>query len=215
MLNIIKESYVLYFKKLPLLALFVMPLILYSAADFYLQRLSYTFTEYQIFVTISLFLSPFIFTATQIALYKYLMQVDVGGGLGFIKKWAVFVAVHLVMGWVMMFPVFVLRFFASSFGIHWVAMALVANIFLGMWLFARINIVLPMIMNGDKLSLKGLWKFGAKGYLPWVLVSTFIYLPYIGSYYLIKNEIAQMIIVSLVSIVSCVFNSKYYKAEKK
>lgn len=215
MLNLIKNTYELYFKKLPLLALFVIPLILYSAADSYLKELSYTFVEYQIFVTVSLFLSPFIFTATEIALYKYLMQVKVGGGLGFIKKWAIFVTIHLVMGWIMMLPILILKLFVPNLGMCWIVGALVANIFLGGWIFARVNVILPMIMNGDKLSFKGMWTLGAKGYLPWLLVSALVYFPYIGSYYLIPNDIAQMIIASLLSIVSCVFNSLYYKAERK
>lgn len=214
MLSIIKDTYKLFLRKLPVWILFILPLIIYSVGDDYLRA---NFAECRSYFYLSLCLSPLVYCAVEIAIYKYVMKVEIGKFWGFIKKWILFIIIQFVMGFVMMTPMFVLSKIMLHHNInsYWIPFGLIANIFVGIWLFAKVNVLLPMIMSGEKITFKSYMVLAKGGYLSWVLVSAFIYFPYVAAYYLIGNPEVNIVVTSLFSVVICLFNSLYYMSAKK
>ena len=67
MFNIIRDTYKLYFRKLPLWALFILPLVLYSVADDYLRVY---FADCRFYIYLAVVLSPVVYAAVELAVYK-------------------------------------------------------------------------------------------------------------------------------------------------
>lgn len=212
MFNIIQDTYKLYFRKLPVWALFVLPLVLYSVADDYLRVY---FADCRFYIYLSVVLSPVVYAAVELAVYKYMLKAELGKVWGTLKKLVLFAVIQFAAGFVMMLPMFV---FSRTAGHHqlgslWIPFGLVANIFLGIWFFARINIILPMIVKGDKITLKSFDKQVKNTYAFWAAVAALIYFPYIASYYLIGNSIVNVLVAGFLSVLQPLFNSLYYQAK--
>lgn len=214
MLTVIKDTYKLFLRKLPIWILFILPLIVYSLGDDCLRA---RYAGNRAYLYLSLCLSPLVYSAVEIAIYKYVMKVQLGKVWGFIKKWLLFVIIQFVMGFVMMIPIFILsKIFAHhNIGFYWVPLGLIANIFVGIWLFAKVNVLLPMIMAGEKINFKSFAALAKGSYLSWAAVAALIYFPYIAAYYLIGNDEANIVVTSLLSVLLCLFNSLYYETKRK
>lgn len=87
MLQIIKDSYHLYFKKFHIWLLFILPLIIYSFLDDYLLAKAAENEKFSFYMTLSLILSPLVYTAIEMFIYRQAMQVKFGKLWGFVKKW--------------------------------------------------------------------------------------------------------------------------------
>lgn len=214
MFNIIQDTYKLYFRKLPVLALFVLPLVLYSVADDYLRVY---LADCRFYIYLSAVLSPLVYAAVELAVYKYMLKAKLGKVWGTLKKLVLFAVIQFSAGFVMMLPMFVLSRIAGhhQLGNLWVPFGLIANIFLGIWFFARVNIVLPMIVNEDKVTLKSFDRQAKDTYAFWAVVAALIYFPYIASYYLIGNVIVNVLVTGFLSVLQPLFNSLYYQAKNK
>lgn len=212
MFHVIQDAYKLYLKKLPVWFLFVLPLVVYSTADDYLRVY---FADSQFYIYLSVVLSPVVYAAVQLAIYKYVMKTDLGKVWGTVKKLVLFTVIQFAMAFVMMLPMFVFSRIADhhQLGYLWVPFGLVANIFLGIWLFAKVNVVLPMVVKGNKITLKSYGKMAKGSYIFWAAVAALVYFPYIASYYLISNAWAGIITTGMLSVLQPLFNSLYYQAE--
>lgn len=214
MFHVIQDTYKLYLKKLPVWILFVLPMIVYSAADDYLRDY---FAGSRFYFYLSVVLSPVVYAAVQLAIYKYVMKIDLGKVWGTVKKMALFAVIQFSMAFVMMLPMFVFSRIAEhhQLGNLWVPFGLVGNIFLGIWLFAKVNVILPMIAKGDKVTPKSFDKTAKDSYAFWAAVAALVYFPYIASYYLIGNVWANVAATSLLSVLQPLFNSLYYQSKAK
>lgn len=104
MFHVIQDAYKLYLKKLPVWFLFVLPLVVYSTADDYLRVY---FADSQFYIYLSVVLSPVVYAAVQLAIYKYVMKTDLGKVWGTVKKLVLFTVIQFAMAFVMMLPMFV------------------------------------------------------------------------------------------------------------
>lgn len=215
MLNILKNTYETYVKKFPVLVLFVLPLLVYSAGDDGLKHFFANTDFMQAWGVLSIVFSALVYTAVQIFIYRYLMKVHLGKTIGFLKVWAKFFVVHLVLSNLIMLPVLGMMLGAVYFdaGSYAFPLALLINMFLGFWLMARVNIVLPMIVAGDDIAPKSVWEFGKGTYASWLLPVALVYLPYVLSFYLIRCEWTKVIVVGLLSVLVTVFNFVYYQSK--
>lgn len=216
MLQIIKDSYHLYFKKFHIWLLFILPLIIYSFLDDYLLAKAAENEKFSFYMTLSLILSPLVYTAIEMFIYRQAMQVKFGKLWGFVKKWVFFIVIQLVMGYVMMIPVFIMSAIAGHHGLpsFWLPAALVINVFLGIWLFAKVCVVLPLIMAGRKVGMREFWTFSRASYVSWLLAAVLVYFPYVAAFYLISCNVANIVVSALLSVIITLFNTMYYQANK-
>lgn len=214
MLNIIKDTYKLFFQKFPIWVLFVLPLMVYSFGDDYLRG---SYADCRSYLYLSLCLSPLVFTVVEVAIYKYVLKAELGRIWGFVKKWLLFAVIQFVMGFVMMVPMFILSKIVAhhSVSIYWVPLGLIINIFLGIWLFAKVNVLLPMIIKGDKITVESFNNMAKGSYLAWLLPATLVYFPYVASYYLIGDNTVNIVVTSLLAVLQCLFNCLYYENKQK
>lgn len=215
MLTILKDTYTTYVKKFPVLVLFILPLLIYSAGDDALKHFFANSDFMQAWGVLSIVFSALVYTATQIFIYRYLMNVHLGKVMGFLKVWAKFFVVHLVLSNLIMLPVLGMMLGAVYFeaGSYAFPLALIINMFLGFWLMARVNVVLPMIVANDDVAPRKVWEFGKDSYTAWLLPVAFVYLPYVLSFYLISCEWTKVIVVGLLSVLLTVFNFVYYQSK--
>lgn len=212
MFNLIKDTYKLYLKKMPLWILFVLPLIAYSLTDDVLRE---KYAGCSCYLYCSMFLGPLVFSSAELFIYRHVMKFNMGKIWGFLKKVVLFTVAQFVMGLIMIVPMFIWARIANhhNIGEYWLVVGLIVNVFLGIWLFAKINVLLPMIACGDGLSFDKFKKFSTGSYTSWLLASAFIYFPYIASYYLISNGIVNVVITSIVAVLMCLFNALYYQSK--
>lgn len=212
MFNVIQDTYKLYLKKLPVWSLFVLPLIVYSVADDYLRVY---FAGNRFYMYLSAVLSPVVYAAIQLAIYKYVMKTDLGKLWGTVKKLVLFTVIQFAMAFVMMLPMFVLSRIAEhhQLGDLWIPFGLVANIFFGFWIFAKASVVLPMIVKDDKITLESFNGLAKGSYAFWTAVAALVYFPYIASYYLISNPWINVFVTGFLSVLQPLFNSLYFQAK--
>lgn len=212
MLKIVKDTYHMYFKKMHIWFLFILPMILYSFLDeFLLKNSSESFAFY---ATLSLFLSPLVFAIVEMSIYRYVLKVEFGKVLEFVKKLILFTLVQVIFGFVAMIPVFILGAIAAHHNIvtGWLVLALIANIFLGGWLLAKVSVVLPLIITGEKFEMNKFWMYCKAPYRSWLIVSALVYFPYIATFYLIDCNFWNIIVSGFLSVIITLFNSAYYQA---
>ncbi len=216
MLTVLKDTYKTYVKKFPYLVLFIIPLLVYSAGDDALKHFFANSDFMTVWGVLSIVFSALVYTATQIFIYRYLMNVHLGKAMGFLKVWAKFFVVHLVLSNLIMLPVLGFMFGAVYFeaGSYAFPLALVVNMFLGFWLMARVNVVLPMMVANEDIAPKAVWEFGQDSYKAWLLPVAFVYLPYVLAFYLIHCAWVKVIVVGLLSVLVTVFNVVYYQSKK-
>lgn len=212
MLETIEKSYKLLVKKIPYLAVLLFILMIY---EFLNQKAFDSVSKSQLAIYGLLFLGPIVYASIELVIYKHFMKVDFGRALGFIKKMALFIILHLIYGFVFMAPVFLIRYLCADHCAYWMPISLVVNIFVAFWLLARMSLIFPMIVDGAKITPKILWTSTKGSYLSWVMVATLIYFPYILSYYMISNIWVNMALSSSLSMSILLFNTVYYQTKIK
>lgn len=206
MLNIIKESYVLFIKKFPLWIAFVLPLALFSYLDEEVDNEN-------IYLWMKLG-GVLILTLTELAIYKYVAQLNLGNVWQIVKKTIYISFYQIVIGLIMMLPVYIV----TQIGQHhqilsagYILLCFIVNIFLGGWFFAKFNAIVPLIAAGEKDG----YKTYIKGkYLDWCWASLLVYFPYVASFYLIDCALISIILSSLFVALFSIFNVKFYQSRK-
>lgn len=211
MFAIIKDSYVLFFKKLPLWIAFILPMAIFS----YIDDLFWAGKGENWSLKI---LGLMIFAATELAIYRKAMEIELGGAVKAILKAIFLIVFQIVMGIVMLLPVYVFMHIAQHHQImsfSYYALSLLVNVLLGGWIFAKANALVPLVIAGEKVDFSKFKEFSKGSYVAWALVSLLVYFPYVASYYLIECVWLNTILTSVFVAVFCLFNSVYYKAKNK
>ena len=209
MLNIIKSSYVLFAKKISLWLALVAPLIVFSCVDSFFFDGMFSIGSWQI-------VGILILVATELVLYHYMLKIDRETVWSAVKKIVLTAVVQVVMGVVMMIPVYIFMNIAYhhnfTAGALWLGM--VINIFLGGWLFAKVSSLIALIVTNEKLSWARFREFSKASYKDWAFCSALVYFPYVLFTYLPINIYAGNVITAVLLVVLCTFNSSYYLAKK-
>ena len=210
MINIIKESYLLFFKKFPIWVAFLLPMLIFSFLDD-----AFLVAEHGV---ISKIVGIIVFAATELALYRYIMEIKLGGPWKSIYKMVILAVFQVVMGLIMLIPVYIFLQIAQHHNLMsftYVFCSFLVNVFLGGWLFAKANAVIPLIVAGEKFSFSRFKTFSKDSYLAWAWVSLLIYFPYVACFYLIDSVATSIVITSLYVALFCLFNALYYKNKNK
>ena len=209
MFGIIKNSYLLFCKKLPLWIVLVLPLAAFSYADEYFQAQSFSY-----WMKLS---GVLILTLTELALYKFAINIKFGNIWQIVKKTILISVYQVIIGFIMLIPVFIAVQIAHHHQMMsdwYLLLTFIVNIFLGGWFFAKANALLPLMIEGEKLSWAKSKEYLKGSYLGWCLVSGLIYFFYVASLYLIECDLTSIGLSSLFLIVFTLFNALYYQSKK-
>lgn len=210
MVSIIKNAYVLFLKKLPLCGALILPLIVFSYIDEYLKNQQ----EYWLWMKIGGIL---VLTLTELALYKYVMQFQLGNAWQVIKKTILISVYQVIVGTIMLIPVLIAVSIAQHHNIMsegYLLICFVVNIFLGGWFFTKSNALVPMMAVGEKWSWHKCKEYTHDSYKNWAWVSLLLYFPYVVTLYLIGNALISIIVSSLFVVAFTLFNGLFYQSKK-
>ena len=210
MLGLIKDSYLLFFKKLPLWVLIVLPMTVFSFVDEYLQS---RFGE-SVFMRL---LGIVLLTLTELFIYKYAAQINLGNAWQVVRKTVIISLYQIVIGLIMMIPIYIFVNIAQHHQIlSWGYMffSFLLNAFIGGWFFAKANAIVPLLAQKEKISWAESKNYVQGSYQGWSLVSLLVYFPYLYSVYLIESLACSVIVSSLFLAVFNLFNALYYQSKK-
>ena len=207
MLNLVIDSYKSFLKKLPVMVLFILPLLVYSCAEIYLQG---EFSASKTFIFITVVLAALANVLTEISLYKYNLGQDSRNPL---KPWYnifIYYVAQMIFGLLLSLPALLFTYIFSKLGLPGaVLLAWTLNIFIGIALWARLNVLLPMVISEKKIIVGDFIKKTSAPYYKWLLVAVCIYLPYIAVNFLINNPWLNAILLPIAMMLIIVFNSSY------
>ena len=210
MLNVIKDSYISFFKQFSKWGIFILPLLCFSFLEEYLQK------NYGDCFGLKI-LGIVILTLTELAIFKYAAEIPFGNVWNVVKKTVLISVYQVLIGIVMLIPVYI----AMKIGQHhhimswgYVFICFVANIFIGGWVFAKANAIVALLAADEKINLARYKEFTKSGYLDWCWVSLLIYFPYVFSLYLVECAWVSIVISSLYLGIFSLFNARYYILKK-
>lgn len=210
MLSVIKESYVLFLKKLPLWVAVLLPMAVFSYIDEYYRSI------YEDCWSIRLG-GVMVVALTELFIFKFAAQINLGNIWQIVKKAFLISVYQIVVGLIMMLPVIIAMQIASHHNIlsnGFLFISFIVNIFLGGYFFAKYNMALPLIAVGEKISLANIKQYAKGSYKEWCWVSFLLYFPYVCSLYLIDCVLTSIILSSLFIAVFSIFNILYYQTKK-
>ncbi len=210
MLSIIKDSYFSFFKQIHKWIVVVLPLAIFSYLDEYLRG------EYGYCWGMKL-AGIVLLTLTELFIFKKVAALELGNIWNVVKKVVLISVYQVVIGLIMLVPVYIAIKIAQHhqiLSLGYIFWAFVINIFLGGWLFAKTNAILPSVVAGEKLNISTFKSYTKGSYMDWVWVSLLIYFPYIISLYMVDCVVLSIAISSLFVAVFSLFNIKYYQSKK-
>lgn len=212
MLNLIMDSYKSFFKKMPTMLLFILPLLAYSFLELYCEG---KFAQSQIFIFVAVVLTALVNVLTEIALYKYNLGQESRNPL---KPWYnifIYYVAQMLFGLLLSIPALVLTYLFAKLGLSYAPLwAWTLNIFIGISLWARLNVLLPMVISGEKVTFKDFMQKTSAPYHQWLMAAVCIYLPYIAVNFLINNPWLNAVFLCFTMMLIVVFNSNYLQSKK-
>ncbi len=210
MLNLIIDSYKSFFKKLPVMLLFIIPLLVYCYAELYMEG---RFAHSMAFVYVSVVLTALFNVLTEISLYKYNLSQDSYNPL---KPWYnifIYYVAQMLFGLILALPAWLFIYILNKLGVPYAALlGWTINIFIGIALWARLNVLLPMVIAGKKVTAADFFKKTSASYLQWLAAAVFIYLPYIAINFLVNNPWLNAVLLNIAMILIIVFNTNYMRS---
>lgn len=211
MLKVITDSYKMFLKNFPVILLYSLPLIALSIIDLSFKQIANPGKGILYFATLATILIPFVSAATDVAIYKFLLKLGKINPFASWKIYFLYMFSQLAIGLVAVLPIFAFKFIFDNIGLenHAMLLALILNMFFGIYLLSRLNVILPLIIKGQEINLKAFWKNTDNTYANWMSVATLVYLPFLILNYGIINPYANSIITILFMYVFVTFNICY------
>ena len=144
MLSVIKESYVLFCKKLPLWVAVLLPMAVFSYVDEYYRSISEDSWSMRLGGVL-------IVALTELFVFKFAAQINLGNIWQIVKKAFLISVYQIVTGVIMMLPVIIGMKIAAHHHVlsnGFLFISFIVNIFLGGYFFAKYNMALPLIAVG-------------------------------------------------------------------
>lgn len=212
MFKIIVNSYLTFFKNLPVILLYALPLLVLSAIEIYFEGLSSANYGVKYFIIMAVYLIPFVSAATDIAVYQRLLGFTKINPFNSPKTLVIYFLVQLGIGIIAVVPLYAVYYFlnintGATLSHLWVAILL--NMFLGIYFLARFNIILPLLVKGQMLKLKDFLAVTDYKYSQWVLAGFLIYGPYLVLNYVVPCPYLNMFFTCLYMLVFVCFNVTY------
>ena len=213
MLKLIKDSYKLFFKNLPLLLLFASPLLVLSALNIYFGTYTPINRGIIYFTYAALLLIPLVSAGTDISIYRRLFHFNIVNPLSSLHAFILYLLAQIGLGLIGTAPIFLFQYLFNLFSLHpftSLSLAITLNIFIGFAFMARFNIILPLIIQNKVPSLHDFLSYTNRPYKQWLAVATFVYLPYVVLHYLtIPCIYTNMIATTIFMFVFICFNIVY------
>lgn len=210
MLSVIKDSYILFLKKLPLWVAVLLPLVAFSYADEYI-RAEHINSWFMRLGGVA------VLTIVQVVIYKLVSELKLGNIWQIVKKILLISLYQMVLGIIVVIPVLLLMKIASHHNIltdGFLFFAFVVNIFISGYLLAKYNTLVPLMAKGEKLSLSLIKQHTKGSYKDWCWVSFLLYFPYVCSLFLINCTLTSIVVSSLFVVVFSIFNALYCNQKK-
>lgn len=217
MLNIIKKAYRLFFVNFPIILIFCIPLFILNAVNI-ANTGNENASECFHYVLLSLaFLTPLVSAGTDISIYQVFFKYKIINPFHSIKTLFLYLVVQFMIGIVAVAPIFIFRSLLALFmqdEAVILAVSLFLNMFVGFYILARFNIILPMIIQEQVPGYKEFLKITNQSYKSWLAVSFAIYLPYLLINYLMPNAYVNMFFTTLAMILFNCFSAAYVLEKK-
>ena len=210
MLSVIKDSYILFFKKLPLWVAVLLPLVAFSYADEYIRAEHINSWSMRLG-------GVAVLTIVQVVIYKLVSELKLGNVWQIVKKILLISLYQMVLGIIVVIPILLLMKIASHHNIltdEFLFFAFVVNIFISGYLLAKYNTLVPLMAKGEKISLSLIKQHTKGSYKDWCWVSFLLYFPYVCSLFLIDCTLTSIVVSSLFVVVFSIFNALYCNQKK-
>ncbi len=212
MLKTIADSYKLFFRKFPIILLYALPLLVFSVIEVFFETQNSENKGIYYFLLLSSYLIPLVSAGVDVALYKRLLGIKNVNPLQPFKTYFSYFFVQLGIGIIAVIPLHALFYILnlnSGPTLSHLVIALVVNMFLGIYVLARLNLVLPLIIQNKLLKLKDFMTFSRDSYLNWIIAGFLIYGPFLVSNYIIANPYINTLITNLCMLLFVCFNTTY------
>lgn len=212
MFKLIKDSYKMYLKSFPLILLFAVPLLFLSGITVWIENSETVNRGMLYFHYFAFVLIPLVSVATDISLYRRFFGFSIINPLSSLKTFILYLLTQLALGLVASAPIILFRYVFETFGMPTLpsfVLAIVLDLFLGIYLLARFSILFPLIIQNKVPSLKDFSQYTARSYKDWMSVSLLIYMPYVIFNYVITCPFLNTLVVNLFAFVFVCFNIKY------
>lgn len=210
MLSVIKDSYILFLKKLPLWVAVLLPLVAFSYADEYIRAEHINSWSMRLG-------GVAVLTIVQVVIYKLVSELKLGNVWQIVKKILLISLYQMVLGIIVVIPILLLMKIASHHNIltdEFLFFAFVVNIFISGYLLAKYNTLVPLMAKGEKISLSLIKQHTKGSYKDWCWVSFLLYFPYVCSLFLIDCTLTSIVVSSLFVVVFSIFNALYCNQKK-
>ncbi len=217
MLNMISASYKTYGKNFPVILLYALPLLVLSVLEAYFRGSDGNGKGIAYFIALTAFFLPLISAATDIAIYRRLLNTGRVNPFICFKTLFIYMFTQIALGLIFAtIPVLLFAYFLGFlFSFHTaLVLALVLNIFVGMVYLARFNIILPLIVMNKKITWKTLKTYTDRPYKQWLTVACLVYAPYLLVNYLFCCPISNVVLTNLFMFVFVCFNIVYVTGNK-
>ena len=119
----------------------------------------------------------------------------------------------MLFGLILALPAWLFIYILNKLGVPYAALlGWTINIFVGIALWARLNVLLPMVIAGKKVTAADFFKKTSASYLQWLAAAVFIYLPYIAINFLVNNPWLNAVLLNIAMILIIVFNTNYMRS---
>ncbi len=212
MLKTIADAYKLFFRKFPIIVLYSLPLLVLSAIEIFFENLDTENKGASYFLALSAYLIPLVSAAVDVALYKRFLGIKEVNPLRPIKTYTEYFFVQLGIGLIAVAPLHAIYYILNQNSgptLGHLITAITLNMFLGIYILARFNIILPLIIENKLLKLKDFMSFTADSYKNWIIASFLIYTPFLFSNYAFSNPYTNMVITNFCMLLIVCFNCAY------
>lgn len=209
MLTTIIDSYKLFFKQFKTIFILSLPLLVLSVANLYFQPASkIIYCSYAIML-----LMPLVNAATDISIYRKLFQYNIINPLSNINAFVIYLLAQILIGIIGTLPIYLFQylFLLCGMSAFWsLACAVLLNIPSGFYVMARLNIILPLIIQNKVPSWKEFVKYTAQPYSQWLFVAVLVYFPYVLLHYLsVPCPYTHILVTTYSMFVFICFNVTY------
>lgn len=213
MLRLIKDSYKLFFKNLPVIILFALPLLVLSALNIYFGNYTPVNRGIVYFTYAALLLLPLVSAGTDISIYRRLFHFNIVNPLSSLHAFILYLLAQICIGLIGTAPIFLFQYLFDITGLSpfvSLSSAIIVNIFVGFTFMARFNVILPLIIQNKVPSLHEFMSYTKRPFRQWFSVAVSVYLPYVVLHYLSAPcPYTNMIVTTIFMFVFICFNVVY------
>ncbi len=215
MFTIIRRSYVFFLQKLPLLLLFLLPLLLFETADTAMDK-----DQLSQVGVISALVAIFLKVEIMLVIYTFLLDDKIRWGYAplFMLK---FLALDFVISLIAAAPSLIIfhlldvTFVDMAFPLWFYESCLILTMLYTLWILPRLSLLYPRFIKGEKISPKIWWQATSDKNWRWLLAGVFICGPDLFSRFWNYNTYVEIVWSNLVLLLPVCFSVVYFKKNRE